>query len=528
MTTKVDFSRLFRRLVEQHGDAPALINTERDRRYSFRELHALTNRIANMMRDGLGLGEGDRYLLILENDNLSLMHAWTLLKGPASAVFTNYRDPLDEHLRIAEFIKPKCVFIEAALAARYAGPMQDLGAVVVVLDPPPEPAPGALDFWPLVEAASDADPGVEIDRLAHNPLYRFTGGTTGTPKCAAYTYDNLAFITDSFGLIEDRLFSSATRMLHFAPLSHGSFLLLLPTFFAGGCNLTQNIPDVEAWRANVEAHRATASFLVPTLLYRLAALQQQSPRDLGSLASVLYGAAPMSPDRLVELQAAFGDIFIQAYASTEAPGAVSVLPRRLHKNGDEADRRRLTSAGLVTPGVEVKIADDQGRELPAGETGEIWIRHRGVIAGYWGNPGQTAKEFQDGWWISGDIGRLDAEGLLYLVDRKKDMIITGGFNVYASEVESALNAHPSVLMSAVVGVPSAEWGEAVHAEVVLRPGAAAIAEPHLIAHVKTAIGPIKAPKTIAFVEALPLSAVGKVLRRKVQDKYWTEGERRIG
>jgi acyl-CoA synthetase (AMP-forming)/AMP-acid ligase II len=527
MSNKVDFSRLFRRLVEQHGDSPALINTERDRRYSFRELHALTSRIANTMRDDLSLGEGDRYLLILENDNLSLMHVWTILKGTASAVFTNFRDPLDEHLRIAEFVKPKCVFVEASMAARYAPPLQSLGAKVVALDKPDEALHGVLDFWSLVNAASDADPGIEFDRFAHTPLLRFTGGTTGAPKCAAYTYDNLAFITDSFNEIEDKIFSCATRMLHFAPLSHGSFLMLLPTFFAGGCNLTQNVPDVELWRSNVERHRATASFLVPTLLYRLAMLQQQSPRDLASLDAVLYGAAPMSPDKLVELRAAFGDIFVQGYASTEAPGAVSALPKRLHRSGSEAERRRLTSAGLPTTGVELKIVDSEGREAASGDAGEIWIRHRGVISGYWGNPGQTAKEFIDGWWVSGDIGRIDAEGLLYLVDRKKDMIISGGFNIYASEVETALTSHPAVLMAAVVGIPSLEWGEAVHAEVVLRPGASAD-DKSLIAHAKAAIGAIKAPKTIAFVDALPLSAVGKVLRRKVQDKYWKDSERRIG
>ena len=524
---KVDFSRLFRRLVEQHGDAPALINTERDRHYSFRELHSLSNRIGNMLSGALGLGAGDRYLLILENDNLSLMHLWSILKCPATAVFTNVRDPLDEHVRIAEFTGPKCVFVEAALAARYAPPMRALGATVVVVDAPAEVVPDTLDFWSLVNAASDADPGVEIDSHDHTPLFRFTGGTTGAPKCAAYTYDNLAFVTDSMNAIEDKAFSAGTRMLHFAPLSHGSFLMLMPTFCAGGCNLTQNIPDIELWRTTVERHRATTSFLVPTLLYRLTALQQQSPRDLGSLDTVFYGAAPMSPDKLVELRAAFGDIFIQAYASTEAPGAVSVLPKRLHRSGDETEKRRLTSAGLPTPGVEVMIADDDGRELPTGEPGEIWIRHRGVIGGYWRNPEQSAKEFIEGWWKSGDIGRFDAEGLLYLVDRKKDMIISGGFNIYASEVETALNSHPAVLMSAVVGVPSAEWGEAVHAEVVLRdPGG--VDDRGLVAHVKAAIGAIKTPKTVVFVEALPLSAVGKVLRREVQAKYWEGHERRIG
>src|SRR5271163_972145 len=514
MGAKINFPRIFRRLAEQHGDAPALINTERDRRFSFSELHLLTNKIANMMRETLGLGQGDRYLLILENDNLSLLHLWTIFKGPASAVFTNVRDPLPEHLRMIAFVKPKCVFIEAGMAPNYAPPLNALGIKVVVMDTPPFAA-DTYDFWSLVAGASDAEPDFEIDCHTHTPLYRFTGGTTGAPKCAAYTYDNLAFINDSLYAIEDKVFSAATRMLHFAPLSHGSFLLLMPTFFAGGCNLTQNMPDVELWRTVVERHRVTTSFLVPTLLYRLAVLQQQTPRDLASLHSILYGAAPMSPDKMVELRAAFGDVFIQAYCSTEAPGAVCALPKRFHTSGSDAERRRLVAAGLPTAGVEIKIANDDGSEAAAGEPGEVWIRHRGVIKGYFDNPEQTAKEFADGWWKSGDIGRIDAEGLLYLIDRKKDMIISGGFNIYASEVEVAINSHPAVLMSAVIGIPSTEWGEAVHAEVMLRPGEAVDAKA-LIGHVKVAIGAIKAPKSIAFVTELPLSAVGKVLRRKVQ------------
>jgi fatty-acyl-CoA synthase len=255
-------------------------------------------------------------------------------------------------------------------------------------------------------------------------------------------------------------------------------------------------------------------------------LQQQAPRDLGSLNAILYGAAPMSPDKMVELQAAFGDVFIQAYCSTEAPGAVSALPKRFHRSSTAAERQRLISAGVPTPGVEIKIVDLLGDEVAAGETGEILIRHRGVISGYYENPEQTALEFIDGWWKSGDIGRIDSDGLLYLVDRKKDMIISGGFNVYASEVETAVNSHPAVLMSAVIGIPSTEWGEAVHAEVVLRPGAD-VDDILLIAHVKAVIGAIKTPKSITFVPELPLSAVGKVLRRKVQDKYWTGTARRI-
>ncbi len=524
---KINYSRVFRRLAEQHGSAPALINCERNRQFSFSDLHQLSNRIANFINGELGLVKDERYLLILENDNLSLMHLWTILKCAASAVFTNVRDPVEEHLRIARFVNAKAVFIEGSMVELYAPAYQALGIPIVVVDPPSATIPGLIDFWERVNASSDADPDLEIEFRTHYPLLRFTGGTTGIPKCAAYSAENLSYMAESFNAIEDKLFHRDTRVLHFAPLSHGTNMLLMPTFLAGGCNLTQNQPDIELWRTMVERHRVTTSFLVPTLLYRLATLQLQQPRNLASLQTLVYGAAPMSPDKLIELQQAFGNIFVQAYASTESPCVVAALPRRLHRGDSESDRKRLGAAGLPTPGVEIRIVDGEGRDVTCGEAGELWIRHRGIISGYHNNPQQTVEEFTDGWWKSGDIGRIDEEGLLYLVDRKKDMIITGGFNVYASEVETALNSHPAVMMAAVVGIPSPEWGEAVLAEVIRRPNES-ISEQALIEHVKQAIGAIKTPKRIVFVDQLPLSAVGKVLRRKVHEKYWSDQARGIG
>jgi fatty-acyl-CoA synthase len=172
------------------------------------------------------------------------------------------------------------------------------------------------------------------------------------------------------------------------------------------------------------------------------------------------------------------------------------------------------------------IADLQGSPLPAGETGEIWLRTRATINGYYGNPDATAAEFENGFWKSGDIGYVDDGGYLFIVDRKKDMIITGGFNVYAIEVEGALVEHPAVMMSAVVGVPHPDWGEAVHAEVILRDGAA-VTEEELIDHAKRRLGSYKAPKTITFVSELPLSPVGKVLRRQVRQRYWSGQDRNV-
>jgi acyl-CoA synthetase (AMP-forming)/AMP-acid ligase II len=188
--------------------------------------------------------------------------------------------------------------------------------------------------------------------------------------------------------------------------------------------------------------------------------------------------------------------------------------------------KRLSSAGRPTPGVEVYVTDERGKPLPTGQCGEIRIRSRAVIKGYYNNSETTAAEFSDGAWKSGDLGYIDEDGYLYIVDRLKDMIISGGFNIYAIEVEAALASHPAVMMSAVVGIPHPEWGEAVHAEVLLRPGASVeVAE--LIVHAKEKLGSYKAPKSIVFVEQLPTSVVGKVLRRAVKEKYWQNMQRKV-
>jgi fatty-acyl-CoA synthase len=286
--------------------------------------------------------------------------------------------------------------------------------------------------------------------------------------------------------------------------------------------------DLDAWRDVVEKERVTHSFLVPTVLYRLLELQKVSPRDFSSLTTLVYGAAPMSPTKLGELVECFGQIFIQGYAATEAAMFVSVLDKADHQPGDdEKVIRHLSSAGRITPGVEVTITDENGKTLPIGETGEIRIRCKALIKGYYDNPEATASEFEDGAWKSGDLGYIDEDGYLFIVDRKKDMIISGGFNVYAVEVEAALATHPAVMMSAVVGIPHAEWGEAVHAEVMLRKGESVTAE-ELIALTKARLGGYKAPKTLVFVDALPTSVVGKVLRREVKDKYWASTGRKVG
>lgn len=523
---KLNFCRVMRGLVHRHGEAEALVNIERGRRLSYREYHLLTNRIANAIRGELAVGMGDRFMLILENDNLSLMHMPMFLKQEGTAVLTNMRDSLEEHRRQIEFVRPKLVILENQLLESHLPMLRELGCAVVAVDAATDLPEGVMGLPDLIARASDKDNDVALDQTGHTAMMRFTGGTTGKGKCAMYTPDNIMACRDSFFIHSELGWDANTRVLHAAPLSHGAMMLFYPTLFSGGANVTINALELGAWIDAVEGERISHSFLVPTALYRLLEVQKSAPRNLASLRTLIYGAAPMSPAKLRDLLECFGPIFVQSYAATEAAMIVSLLGKADHRTDSEDAIKRLASTGRITPGVEVYIADSDGRELANCITGEIRIRCRAIVQGYYGNPEQTAAEFEQDCWHSGDLGFIDDHGYLHLVDRLKDMIISGGFNVYAVEVEAAMAEHPAVLMSAVVGRPHPEWGEAVHAEVVLRDGLD-VSEQELIDHVKHRLGSYKAPKSVAFVAALPLSPVGKVLRREVRERYWAQATRSI-
>ncbi|MCY1206836.1 2-succinylbenzoate--CoA ligase [compost metagenome] len=524
---KMDFSRVMGLMATRFRGAKAVVNVERERSFTFDEYHLMTNRVANVMRGPLGLGKGDVAIAMVDNDNLTLLHFPTVFKQEATVAFSNFRDSHAEHLWQVDLVKAKVAFLENKLVPLYHADLTQRGCTIVAMDPlsEAERLPGVLSFWDLVNAASDANPGIELDVHEHVPVLRFTGGTTGKGKCAMYSIDNFSGTRDAAYACGDFSFGSDTRFLHLTPISHGSILFFWPTFFAGGTTYTMNMPDLELWCEIVQREKITHGFLVPTLMYRLADSEAGRRYNLSSLRLLAYGAAPMAPARLSQLIEEFGSIFIQLYGATESIQFVTSLPKSDHVLADERAVARLSSAGRVTPGVELYISDDDGNELPAGNVGEIRIRCRATIRGYYENPEATARELANGFWLSGDMGYLDEDGYLFIVDRKKDMIITGGFNVYAVEVEAALSEHPAVSASAVVGVPHAEWGEAVHAEVVLRPGKT-VTPDELVAFSKQKLS-YKAPKTIAIVQELPLSSAGKVLRRLVREKYWMNSQRSV-
>jgi len=524
---KMDFSRVMGLMAVRFRNVKAIVNVERNRTYTFLEYHRLTNRVANMMRTTLGLKKGEVAIAMVENDNLCLLHFPSIFKQEATIAFSNFRESHAEHLWQVDLVKAKVVFLDNKLVESYHADLTSRGCTIVAMDPlrEAERLPGVLSFWELVEQAPEDNPGVELDIHDHIAVLRFTGGTTGKGKCAMYSIDNFLGTREAANAWRDFGFGTDTRFVHLTPISHGSILFFWPTFLAGGTTYTMNMPDLNLWCEVVQQERITHAFLVPTLMYRLADADAGKRFDLGSLKVLAYGAAPMAPARLAQLIEQFGPIFVQLYGSTESIQFVTGLAQSDHVATDAQAVKRLSSAGRVTPGVELYIADDDGKDLPAGVTGEIRVRCRSTCQGYFDNPEATQREFSNGFWLSGDMGYLDEDGYLFLVDRKKDMIISGGFNIYATEVEATLGEHPAVSASAVVGIPHPEWGEAVHAEVILRPGASATPE-DLIAFTKQRLS-YKAPKSIQLVQELPLSSAGKVLRRLVKEKYWKGTDRSV-
>jgi acyl-CoA synthetase (AMP-forming)/AMP-acid ligase II len=284
----------------------------------------------------------------------------------------------------------------------------------------------------------------------------------------------------------------------------------------GGRVVVMAEPDLGEFLALAERHRVTHTFLPPTLIYMLLGHEGLDAADLSALQCFWYGAAPMSAARLEEAITRIGPVMAQLFGQSEAPMMVSTMAPRDHLNADgSVARDRLSSAGRPAPLVTVAIMGEDGTLLPSGERGEIVVRSSLVMAGYYKNPEATAEVSAHGWHHTGDIGYLDGQGFLFIVDRAKDMVITGGFNVYSAEVEQALMAHEAVRDCAVVGLPDEKWGERVTAVVQLQPGVSVGAD-ELTAFVKARIGSVKAPKQVEFRPDLPRSTVGKVLKTDVR------------
>lgn len=381
------------------------------------------------------------------------------------------------------------------------------------------PMDGAPDILPEVAKATPA-PLVDESRSRELAFLAYTGGTTGRSKGVMLSHR--ALVTMTLILFSDWDWPQDIRFLAATPISHAAGVTLFPVMMRGGLmRLVQGF-EPEVYAGVVAAEKINSTFLVPTLIYALIDNAELRRRhDLTSLEMIVYGAAPMSPDRLLEGMKIFGKVFVQLYGQTEAPQCITSLRKIDH---DETRPERLGSCGRASPFVDVKLFDSEMREVGVGEPGEICVRGPLVMDGYWKRPEANAETLKGGWLHTGDVAVKDAEGYYYIVDRTKDMIISGGFNIYPREVEDALMSHPAVASAAVIGIPDDKWGEAVKGFVVLKPGANSGAA-ELQAHVKEKRGAPWSPKTIDFVASIPVTGLGKIDRKALRAPYW-EGRTR--
>jgi acyl-CoA synthetase (AMP-forming)/AMP-acid ligase II len=384
-------------------------------------------------------------------------------------------------------------------------------SLLVCLDKPTPFAP-ALNAW--LEGVDDEP--IEIATVDDIAMIAGTGGTTGQPKGVMLSGRNLE--TMSALTLMSYPFESRPVYLALAPLTHAAGVLCFPILALGGRIVIMPKADLNEFLDLIQRRRVTHTFLPPTLIYMLLEHPKLAGTDRSSLQCFWYGAAPISAARLEEAIDKIGPVMAQLFGQTEAPMMISTMAPKDHFNPDGTIARgRLASAGRPTPLTQVGVMDEHGRLLPTGERGEIVVRGSLVMEGYYKNAEATAEVSRFNWHHTGDIGYLDQENFLYIVDRAKDMIISGGFNVYSIEVEQALLQHPDVMDSAVFGLPDAKWGERVAAVVQLHVGRALTAE-ELIAFVKGRIGSVKAPKQVDIWPDLPRSKVGKVLKKEIRAK----------
>jgi acyl-CoA synthetase (AMP-forming)/AMP-acid ligase II len=386
------------------------------------------------------------------------------------------------------------------------------------------PAPQVLSYEALLADAEPVDDALRRDDDLAGVFY--TGGTTGDPKGVMLSHANL--LSNAIAGLTEVPMPSEWNILHVAPLFHlAAMSLVIRAFVRGVAHVVVPAFNPLSVIQAIEAERVASTLLIPTMIQMVVDHPRLQEHDLSNLRQILYGGSAISEALLDRAFAAFPGVeFAQGYGMTELSPSVTFLLGHCHTpHGRSAGR--LRSAGQAICGIDVRIFDRNDREVPPGTVGEIVSRGPGMMLGYWNKPELTAEALRGGWMHTGDAGYLDEEGYLYVVDRIKDMIVTGGENVYSAEVENALSSHPAVAACAVLGIPDDKWGEAVHAVVVLKVGASATEE-EIRLHCRALIAGYKCPRSIEFRDSLPLSGAGKLLKFKLREEYWGNLDRRVG
>jgi acyl-CoA synthetase (AMP-forming)/AMP-acid ligase II len=518
----VDICDHIRERASEQGDRPAVICDGETLTYA--ELHERSCRLANALA-GLGVQPGERVATLGDNcpQTLEQMSGIALGAYVRSSLYTH--NSADTNLYLLDLIEAAALLVQRkhydALAPRLAEVASLRHVLVFDGDVPDQDS----DYERALEQAPATLPQLALE--PEDPyIIRFSAGTTGKPKGILHTLAGWVAISAETALEMPPLHES-DRYLAAGPLAHAAALPVAPTLAAGGTVVVMRAFDPQRFLALVEQERCTTTMLVPTMIQMVVGHSDADRTDLSSLRWMLYGAAPISEQTLERALALWGPIMQQMYGQSEGV-PLTVLPAEDHVlDGSEEARRRLRSAGRPTRNCTLQILDPNGNELPVGEVGEIAALTPTAMAGIWRDEQTTSERIlPDGALLTRDMGYLDEDGYLFLADRKEDMIISGGFNIWPAELENALASHPAVAEVAVVGVPHEKWGETPKAVVVLREGHHA-SEQELIDWTREKLGAIKRVTSVDFAEELPKTPLGKVLRRVVRDRY-LESEDRLG
>ena len=489
--------------------APCLTVSGRTRTYG--DVQSASWKVARALRRS-GVGPGDKVAILSANDPVAFSCVFGISRAGAVWCPVDPRNEAAEDADLLDLLDCTCLIFQGAFAPLVARISADLPrlATLVCLDQRPAGVM-AFDDW----LAGLPDEPFEVPAIDDTVLIAETGGTTGKPKGVMLTGRSIE--TMSALVLMSYPFGGRPVYLALAPLTHATGVLSFPIMALGGEIVIMPAPDLPEFLSLIERHRVTHTFLSPTVIYMLLDQPGLAGADLGSLQCLWYGAAPVSPARLEEAIVRVGPVLGQLYGQMEAPMISTMAPADHFRADGTLAIERLASAGRPTPLVTVAIMDDRGRLLPSGERGEIVIRSSLVMTGYYRDPEASAQASRHGWHHTGDIGYLDDDNYLFIVDRAKDMIITGGFNVYSVEVERALMQHTAVRDCAVVGLPDDKWGERVTAVVQSHPGFFVTAS-DLRSFVKARLGSVKTPKQIEVWRDLPRSKIGKVLKGEVRSR----------
>jgi fatty-acyl-CoA synthase len=510
------FADIFLAAINRYPERTALVDP--GGKLNYRELgHAVSRLVQAFGAAGLGRGSAVSLLAPNNNEAVCVIIACFVLGMRFTPLHPLGSD--DDHAYTLEDAEIDCLVVDERAFPGSGKHLKSLvpGLASVFSMGPSELATDLLSDASKFEPAPlsiTAEPG-DIS------IVIYTGGTTGKPKGIVHRSASLS--ASVLNMACECEWPEDFRFLAVTPISHAANLMIPLTMLKGGTFIMVKGFSPAAFVEATRVNRATATFMVPTMIYALLDHPGMSSSKLTTMQTILYSAAVISPTRLAEAIEVLGPIFVQSYGQTEAPITISVLRKQDHAAGQE---NLLHSCGMPTSINRVRLLDDDCIEVPQGEIGEICVRGPLVMEAYWKLPDQTREAMAQGWLHTGDLARQDERGYLYIMDRKKDMIVSGGFNIFPREIEDLLSEIPAISIAAVIGIPSERWGEAVCAVVVCKPGQS-VSDEQIVRYVKEKKGSVHAPKQIDFVDSIPLTPLGKPDKKALREQYWEGHERRV-